>query len=113
MEKSANDKQAGGSKQCPQDNPKCKNPKCDGQDPLERGPGTRRNLSEFKEGNGCPQFEPKLIGTVNMGQNATIDLKIARTGVPGNAVRTDFAASMLKYHLDQPLLDRHALRILR
>ena len=92
---------------------KCSNPNCDNQDPAERGPGTRRDLSDFKEGNGCPQYEPKLIGTVNMGEKAMIDIKIARTGVKGNLVRTDYAAKMLKHHLDQPLLDRMALRVLR
>ena len=93
--------------------PDCPNSKCSGQDPAERGPGTRRPLSDFKEGNGCPQFEPKLIGTVNMGEKAIIDLKIARTGVPGNKIRTDHAADMLKHHMDQALLDRTALQILR
>ena len=91
----------------------CPNPDCVNQDIMDRGPNTRRPMSEFKEGNGCPEFEPKLIGTVNMGENSMIDLKIARTGVRGNKLRTDRCAAMLKDCLDQPTLDRHALRVLR
>ena len=114
MEKSAekikNEKPAD-TKSC--ESPNCSKPDCKNQDPAERGPGTRVDMSSHKEGTGCPQFEPKLFGTVNMGENAVIDLKIARTGVPGNKVRTDHAAAMLKHHMDQKLLDRTALEILR
>ena len=92
---------------------KCDNPDCEQQDVMDRGPSTRRQMSEFKEGNGCPQYEPKLIGTVDMGEKSSIDLKIARTGVRGNRLRTDHVAAMLKDLLDQPSLDRHALFILR
>ena len=62
---------------------------------------------------GCPMFAPKTIGTVIMGPNAVIDLKIARSGVRGNHLRTDRCAIILKDRLDQAMLDRHALRILR
>ena len=92
---------------------KCDNPDCINQNVMDRGPNTRRQMSEFKEGNGCPQYEPKLIGTVEMGENAAIDLKIARTGVRGNRLRTDHVAAMLKDLLEQPDLDRLALHVLR
>lgn len=91
----------------------CSNPTCESQNVAERGPGTRRQMSEFSEGNGCPKYEPKLIGTVNMGENSIIDIKIARTGVRGNYLRTDHVAALLKEHLDQGSLDRHALHILK
>ena len=103
--KSESMKKCGTEKDCP-------NPNCCNQDVSDRGPTTRRSLHEFKEGNGCPQFEPKLIGQVNMGENSVIDIKIARTGVRGNRLRTDRCAALLKNYLDQGTLDRHALRIL-
>lgn len=92
---------------------KCDNPDCEKQDVMDRGPSTRRPMSEFNEGNGCPQYEPKLIGTVDMGPNASIDLKIARTGVRGNRLRTDYVAAMLENLLEQADLDRLALQVLR
>ena len=93
----------------------CTNPACKNQNVGERGPGTRRDISDFRDGKvqECPMYAPKLIGTVNMGENSMIDLKIARTGVRGNRLRTDRCAIILGNHLDQAFLDRHALRILR
>ena len=91
----------------------CSNPNCQGQDPGERGPNTRRPMTDFVNGVGCPMYAPKLLGTVDMGENAAIDLKIARTGVRGNRLRTDRTALILSNHLDQATLARHALRILR
>jgi len=91
----------------------CPKPDCKNQDPMQRGPNTSRPMSEFKDGNGCTEFGPKLIGTVNMGDNSVIDLKIARTGVRGNKLRTDRCAAILEDLLDQSTLDRHALRVLR
>lgn len=93
--------------------PKCNKPGCINQDVMQRGPNTRRPMSHFNDSNSCPEYGPKLIGTVNMGPNATIDLKIARTGVRGNRLRTDRCMVILQNHLDQSSLDRHALRILR
>ena len=110
MSKSVNKK--GSAPSC-NNQPGCTNPDCENQNVADRGPGTRRQMSEFKEGNGCPKFEPKLIGTVNMGENSVIDMKIARTGVRGNYLRTDNCAALLKKHLDQGQLDRHALHILK
>ena len=71
--------QPAGAKTC--ETPKCNKPGCVNQDVMQRGPNTRRPMSEFNDGNSCPEYGPKLIGTVNMGPNAIIDLKIARTGV--------------------------------
>ena len=95
------------------ENTGCSKPDCKDQDLMQRGPNTSRPMNEFKDGNGCPEFEPKLIGSVNMGENSTIDLKIARTGVRGNKLRTDRCAAILEDCLDQAIMDRHALRILR
>ena len=102
----------GGNKKCGNQQG-CSNPSCDNQNVMERGPGTRRQMSGFREGNGCPKYEPKSIGLVDMGEGAKIDIKIARTGVRGNRLRTDHCAQLLKAHLDQPILDRHVLQILR
>ena len=109
MEKS--DKVENTEKSC--ETEKCTKPECANQDPAKRGPGTSKPMSEFKDGKGCPEFEPKLIGKVDMGENSVINLKIARTGVRGNRVRTDRCALILEDLLDQATLDRHALRILR
>ena len=100
-----------GSRKCNQ--PRNCNPSCNNA--AERGPDTRRDLSQFGDGTveSCPKFGPKSIGTVNMGENSVIDIKIARTGVRGNHLRTDRCATILKEHLDQSALDRHALHILK
>lgn len=94
---------------------KAKNGKCcpGSNDGSDRGTGTRRPLSDLKEGDGCYRFEPKLLATIKMGSDTEIDLKIARSGVMGNTVRTDLALDVLKEHLTQPMLERMALRILR
>ena len=110
-ESAVKENQKTGGKKC--ENTGCSKPECKNQDPMQRGTNTSRPMSEFKEGNGCPEFGPKLIGTVNMGENAIIELKIARTGVRGNKLRTDRCAAILEDCLDQPTLDRTALRILR
>ena len=87
--------------------------KCSAKKGSDRGKGTRRPMSELKEGEGCPSFEPKLLATVNMGEETAIDLKIARSGVLGNTAKTDRTMEVLKQHLTQPMLERMALRILR
>ena len=87
---------------------------CDGKkDGSDRGKETRGPMNEMKEGTGCNQFEPKLLATVKMGDDTEIDLKIARSGVQGNTVKTDRALEILKSHLTPPMMDRMALRILR
>ena len=115
MSKSAKKSSSGKHAECNDMQDTCTNPNCKGQNADERGPDTRRDLFDFREGQvtECPMYAPKLLGTVNMGPNSMIDIKIARTGVRGNHLRTDRCAIILKNHLDQASLDRHALRILR
>ena len=88
----------------------CCQERSDGSD---RGSDTRRPLSTLKEGEGCNQFEPKLLATVKMGEDTEIDLKIARSGVHGNTIRTDRALEVLREYLTKPMFERIALRILR
>ena len=76
-----------------------------------RGRDTRREMTD--DSPICPQFGPKLVGVVDMGVDSIIEIKVARSGVPGNGVRTDWVKEMLDHHIGQDIWDRTALETLR